>query len=364
MPARYGGFESAVEEVGKRLVQRGHSVVVYCRNEGQELDRYLGMKLVNLPAVRSKHFETLSHTGVSVAHLCLHRCDAAILFNAANAPFLPALRARGIPTALHVDGLEWRRAKWGGAGKRYYLWAERMGVRAARRLIADARGIQDYYRERHAVDSTFIPYGAPIINHVGCNRLVEANLVSGQFHLVVARMEPENNVDMIVNGFRDSGASLPLAVVGSAPHAEAYSAKVRRAAEGADVRFLGSVWDQDLLNQLYANSALYLHGHSVGGTNPSLLRAMGAAAPTAALDVDFNREVLGGEGKYFADPDAVAASVRWAEGRNGEATACGAALQRRAALCYDWDEVATGYELLVQDLIESNGRPARRAASR
>jgi glycosyltransferase involved in cell wall biosynthesis len=214
------------------------------------------------------------------------------------------------------------------------------------------------------VDSTFIPYGAPILEAAGSNRLVEADLVPGRFHLIVARMEPENNVDLIVRGYKASGASLPLVVVGSAPHAEEYSAAVRREAVGADVRFLGSIWDQDLLNQLYANSALYLHGHSVGGTNPSLLRAMGAAAPTAALDVDFNREVLGDEGCFFADPDAVAACVQWAEAQAEEAAACGTALQRRAARLYDWDEVAAGYEQLVQELIELDGRPARSAASR
>src|SRR3954452_2652979 len=163
VPARYGGFETAVEEVGQRLAARGHSVVVYCRNDGQTIDRHLGMELVNLPALRFKQTETLSHTALSIAHLAREPCDVAILFNAANAPLLPGLRLRGIPVAVHVDGLEWKRSKWSGAGRHYYQRAERGGDLSGDRLLTDAQAIRDYYRERHGADATFIAYGAPIV---------------------------------------------------------------------------------------------------------------------------------------------------------------------------------------------------------
>ena len=114
VPARYGGFETAAEEIGRRLVERGHEVVVYCRNPGQTRTQYLGMRLVNLPAVRHRAAETISHTMLSVGHaIAREHPDVAIVFNAANAPLLPALRAARIPVAVHVDGLEWKRAKWG-----------------------------------------------------------------------------------------------------------------------------------------------------------------------------------------------------------------------------------------------------------
>ena len=119
----------------------------------------------------------------------------------------------------------------------------------------------------------------------------------GRFHLVVARFEPENNVDLMVEGYRRSGSTLPLVVVGSAPHASLYRARVVSSA-GPNVRFLGAIWDQELLDQLYGNCASYLHGHSVGGTNPSLLRAMGAGAPIIAYDVVFNRETAEDAARY------------------------------------------------------------------
>ena len=150
VPARYGGFETAVEEIGRRLSDSGPRVVVYCRTvpgaEPPPPAEHLGMELVHLPAARRRSLETLSHTALSVRHLLAHRTDAAILFNAANSPLLPALRAARIPVATHVDGLEWKRAKWGVTGRRYYRAAEALAVRWSDALIADAQGIADYYR--------------------------------------------------------------------------------------------------------------------------------------------------------------------------------------------------------------------------
>lgn len=364
MPARYGGFETAVEEVGSRLADRGHSVVVYCRNEGQRISRHLGMDLVNLPALRLKHSETLTHTALSVAHAAVNPCDVAIVFNAGNAPLLPVLRARRIPTAVHLDGLEWKRAKWSGAGRHYYRWAERFAVRWGDRLIADAQAIRDYYLEQYGVDSTYIPYGAPIFDSGSADRLADIGVEPDAYHLVVARMEPENNVHMVVDGYARSGARLPLVVVGSAPHAAEYSAAARTAAGDSDVRFVGSVWDQTLLDQLYANARLYLHGHSVGGTNPSLLRAMGAAAPVAAFDVVFNHEVLGENGVYFAGASDVGRLIRAAEADPAAGDMRGVAGRRRAVATYCWDEVAEQYEDLCRELIATRAPSPRRTKPR
>lgn len=182
VPARYGGFETAVEEVGRRLVERGHEVVVYCRTTpGDQTPRpaeHLGMKLVHLPAARKRSLETLSHSALSVGHLLGHRADAAFVFNAANAPLLPLIRAARIPVATHVDGLEWQRAKWGGAGRRYYRAAEALAVRWSDALIADAVGIADYYRREFAAPSTLLTYGAPLIAP-GADRLAELGLEPG-----------------------------------------------------------------------------------------------------------------------------------------------------------------------------------------
>ena len=229
VPAHYGGFETAVEEVGRRLAARGHKVLVYSRNPDPSAPlppRHLGMRVVELPALKRRSLETLSHTALSVGHL-LRRVhpDVAIVFNAANAPFLPALRAARIPVATHVDGLEWRRGKWGPAGRRYYRAAEAAAVRLSDAIIADAQGIADYYAEEFGAPTALIAYGAPL-TRAGSERLGEMDLRPGGFHLLVARFEPENHVDVVVEGYVRSDAVLPLVVVGSAPYSDAYTERI------------------------------------------------------------------------------------------------------------------------------------------
>lgn len=364
VPAAYGGFETAIEEIGQRLVTAGHEVTVYCRGSQDKPATHLGMRLVHLPAARKKALETLSHTFLSVGHLLLsrRRYDVAFVFNAANAVFLPVLRLRRLPVAVHVDGLEWKRTKWGKWGRRYYRGAESLSVRWADALIADAQGIADYYTSEFGADTDLLVYGAPIQTEPRHDRISEMDLAPRAYHLAVARFEPENHVLEIVQGYRASSAVLPLVVVGSAPYADHYTAAVSAAAEGDPrIRLVGGVWDQTLLDQLYANALTYLHGHSVGGTNPSLLRAMGAGAPVVAYDATFNREVLDGAGWYFAAPRDVAAAVEAAEADPAGATTIGVGLRERAATHFDWDAVTSGYEALAERL--TTGSSTRKQAS-
>ncbi|GAB1824375.1 DUF1972 domain-containing protein [Herbidospora sp. RD11066] len=351
VPARYGGFETAVEEIGARLADAGHDVRVYCRGAVEKVPSYKGMTLVHLPAVKHKIMETLSHTGLSVGHVLFHRTDVALVFNAANAPLLPFLKLARIPVATHVDGLEWKRAKWNGAGQRYYLAVEKLSVRWSQQIIADAVAIQDYYRDKYHAESVMIPYGAPIQERCDDDLLKTEGYEPGAYHLVVARFEPENHVDVIVEGYTRSSAKLPLIVVGSAPYAEEYVRKINDLAAADDrVKLVGAVWNQDLLDALYAGCATYLHGHSVGGTNPSLLRAMGAGASTIAYDVVFNREVLGESGAFFSGPDDLARVIEQAEADLPAARHRGHLSRERARTSYTWDDVAARYERLCLDL--------------
>lgn len=364
VPAAYGGFETAIEEIGQRLVTAGHEVTVYCRGSEDKPPTHLGMRLVHLPAARKKALETLSHTFLSVGHLLLsrRRYDVAFVFNAANAVFLPVLRLRRLPVAVHVDGLEWKRTKWGKWGRRYYRGAESLSVRWADALIADAQGIADYYTSEFGAETDLLVYGAPIQTEPSHDRISEMDLAPRAYHLAVARFEPENHVLEIVQGYRASAAVLPLVVVGSAPYADDYTAAISAAAEGDPrIRLVGGVWDQTLLDQLYAHALTYLHGHSVGGTNPSLLRAMGAGAPVVAYDATFNREVLDGAGWYFTTPGDVAAAVEAAEADPAGATAIGAGLRQRASTHFDWDAVTSGYEALAKRL--TTGSSTRKHAS-
>lgn len=368
VPAAYGGFETAIEEVGRRLADRGHDVVVYTRGSERREKEYLGMRVVHLPAVPVKQVETLSHTGLSALHLVFRRRpDATFVFNAANSPFLPLLRLRRAPVALHMDGLEWRRSKWGPRGKAYYRWAEQFGVRTADALIADAPGIADYYRHQFDVPTELIRYGAPILDEPPARGVAEMDLTPGGYHLVVARFEPENHVLEIVQGYRASDAKLPLVVVGSAPYSSDYTQRIQEAAAGdARIRLVGGVYDQELLDALYFHALTYGHGHSVGGTNPSLLRAMGAGTAVIAFDVPFNREVLDQSEWFFAAPDGVARAFEAAESDPDRTQALGDRAQARARDMFRWEDVADAYEDLARRIArgQSVHRVARKARRR
>lgn len=383
VPARYGGFETAVEEVGRRLVSSGHEVTVYCRTSrtDERMRTHLGMRLVHLPALRHRSLETLSHTTLSALHHLLRgTADAAIVFNAANAMLLPLIGLRRTPIATHVDGLEWRRGKWGALGQRYYRVAETLSVRWSDALIADAVGISDYYAEEFGAQTYQIAYGAPILPSAGADLLAQVGVEPRGYHLVVARFEPENHLELALEGIRHSPARLPLLVVGSTPYRTAYVKHLEElAASDSRIHLLGSVWDQRLLDQLYANAATYVHGHSVGGTNPSLLRAMGAGSAVAAYDVIFNREVLSDTGRFFTTADELSDILVAAESAPDAMARLGHEAQVRAATTYDWDLVAKQYEGLCADLAAglrnrpkpsgrrsptSNWRQARRDATR
>jgi hypothetical protein len=224
-------------------------------------------------------------------------------------------------------------------------------VRNADALIADARGIADYFASTYGAPTRLISYGAPLQLKPASDRLGELGLTWKGFHLVVARFEPENHVDVIVAGYVRSSAELPLVVVGSAPYAAEYTKLVQsHVGDDPRVRLLGSLYDQDLLDQLYAGALCYLHGHSVGGTNPSLLRAMGAATAVLAWDVSFNREVAGERGAYFQDDSALAPLIEAAEFAPADAERDGVAMREIVRANYRWDDVAAAYEVLAADL--------------
>lgn len=354
VPAQYGGFETAVEEIGSRLAERGHHVTVYCRNPNQTITDYRGMHLVNLPAVKHRMTETLSHTSFSTAHAIVKdRPDVVLMLNAGNAPLLKPLALARIPSAIHLDGLESRRAKWRGIGARYYRWAERAAVKWGDIVIADAQGIADHVKHQYGRECVVIPYGAAVINP-GSDRLTELNVTPGDYNLIIARLEPENHVLDAVHAYRQSTESRPLLIVGGAPYAQWYIDRVHSAASGDPrIRLLGSIYDSDLLDQLYGGARLYIHGHSVGGTNPSLLRAMGAGAPVMAFDVEFNREVTANQAFFWADAAALTELLN--EIHTGafdeRLNELGKLGQARIASNYQWDAVTDAYEVVIRDLV-------------
>lgn len=364
IPARYGGFSTLVEEVSLRLVaEHGMDVTVYCRrNYYRERPReYRGIRLLYLPTVRSKHLESVLHSGVSILHSLTQRFDAVLVLDPGNAPLLVPLWLVRKPTAIHTDGLGWQRRKWGALASAYYRLCESLSCRLGTELVTDARAMQDYYETSYGAQSVFIPYGSRVGSDPDDGCLERYGLRSKDYFLVVTRIEPDNNTDVIVREYRAAAPERPLAIVGGARYPGPYSRALEAQAD-EKVRFLGPIYDSGHLNGLYAHSLAYLHGHQVGGTNPALLRAMHAGTACVAYDVVFNREVTGADGLFFdRTEDSLAQLLRDLERDPAAAAARGERLRARAGNLYRWDAVAGAYADLLRALAarRSPGQPYR-----
>jgi glycosyltransferase involved in cell wall biosynthesis len=356
IPARYSGFSTLVEEVATRLVaEHGMDVTVYCRTQyfDEHPPEYRGVKLVYLRAPGGKSFESLLHSARAIVHAALRPFDAVLVVDPGNGPLtLPLVLARK-PFAIHTDGKGWQRTKWSALQRRYYKWSEWWSARLATRLVADSPAMQTYYRDEYGSSSSYIPYGSVVGGPPSDRALAEFGLQPGGYHLVVARLEPENNVDFVIREYKASRARLPLVYVGAARYESEHSRSVMGQADER-VRCLGAIYDAELLNGLYRHCRTYLHGHEVGGTNPSLLRAMGAGAACVPIDVVYHREVLGGEGRYFTkESGRLGALIEELEQDGSEVRRLGKLARARADALYRWDAVAAAYAEVFNGLSEA-----------
>ena len=362
IPARYGGYETLMEELSVRLLARGFRVTVYCRSHSTppRLRDYRGVELVVLPTLRTKHLDTPVHTLLACLHAGARGFDAALLVNSANALFLPLLAAGGIPTALHVDGIERRRRKWGPLGRAVYALSERLACILPDALITDAEVIRRHYLELYGADSTAIAYGvdpgtAPREAGAGpgaaaAGVLSRLGLAERRYFLYVSRFEPENNPHQVAAAYRAVGGDLPLVMVGGAPYAGAFIAGFTR---GADPRILfpGPIYGEEY-RELLANAFAYIHATEVGGTHPALVEAMGYGNCVVVNDTPENREVAGPAALYFraADPATLVARLEQVRRRPRRAWLAGRVAARRASRRYSWERVADQYAELLRAL--------------
>jgi glycosyltransferase involved in cell wall biosynthesis len=353
VPANYGGFETCVEELGKRLAERGHEVTVYCRDSyyDQKLTTYLGMRLKYLPNLKRKSLDTLSHTFLSILDAVRQPYDVLMVFNAANSPTLFLPRILGKKIAINTDGLEWKRGKWGMVARNYYKMSEWLSTKLAHRIVADSTGIQDYYRERYGVDSTYIAYGAYISQSSKPELLNTLGLSAGEYFLQITRFEPENNPLLTIDAYNRIRTDKKLVIVGGVPYESEYSRQIKAQA-GSNILLPGPIYDKALLNELWCNCYAYVHGNEVGGTNPALLQTMASGCFTMAIDVPFSHDVLRDGGVYFAkDADDLASKMCWSLEHSAELPGFKQRALARIRSHYCWEKVTDGYEQLFQELI-------------
>lgn len=355
IPARYSGFSTLVEEISTRLVaEHGFDVTVYARRPYYDTHppEHRGVRIVWLPSPGGKSLESILHSNLSIAHAAfLRRYDLVFVVDPGNGPFCLPLKLVRTPVLYHTDGLGWKRTKWSPMQRRYYKWAERVTAALADWMVTDSDAMVDYYRREYGAENSFIPYGSIVGGAPVDSAPAELGLEPGGYHLVCARLEPENNTDLIVDEFLRSKARLPLVVVGGVPYKSAY-ADALKAKACSRLIFVGSVFDSGRFNGLMRHCRVYLHGHEVGGTNPSLLRAMGAGAFCLPLDAPFNLEVVGeGEPSFSRTPGHLATRLEYFESADADREAACRRTLARSREHYRWDAVGAAYADMFRAMI-------------
>ena len=349
IPAQYGGFETFADEVSTRLAARGLSVAVFCEDDDPDAPRpetYRGVDLVYVPVPQLGPLSTIVHD-----LRCLWRARSAydvvymLGYGAALFCWLP--RLFGTEVWINMDGIEWRRTKYGRLGRLWLRMMEAAAVRTPTRIVADADAVEASLRGRHRrlPPCSVIPYGAPRRDEHPAEASVRAlGLTPGRYHLVVCRFEPENHVREIIEGYTVSRSQRPLVVLGTARSETPYVSDLRRlAAADERVLLLPPIYDAERLTALRYHACTYLHGHSVGGTNPSLVEALGCGNAVIAHDNAFNREVAGPGALYFESADDVPNLVERLEADEQLRAQLGRDARQQQRQRYTWDAVVAAY---------------------
>lgn len=354
VPASYSGFETCAEELGARLGARGHAVTVYCRvpHISYPGSTYRGMRLVKLPTIPSKHLDTIGHTFLSSLHALGGRHDIALYFNVGNGPlaWIPRLVRQRV--VLNVDGLDWKRKKWGRFARWYIRSSERWAAHAPHRMVTDSRRVEQYYREQYGVASTYIAYGATPVDVPPGPYLSRYGLTPGRYVLFVGRLVPENCAHHLVEAFQGLSTDMRCVIVGDAPYSAGYI-RALRATTDPRVVFTGYLFGEGY-RELLCNAFCFVETSEVGGTHPALLEAMAAASCVVVNDTPENLETVDDAGfsyhgemgaaglrtvleRLLKDPPLVTQQAR----RGLE----------RVGAHYSWDGVTDAYERLFRELL-------------
>lgn len=355
IPARYSGFETFYEQLATRLAERGHAVTVYNRSHfiRDVKGSYNGVNLVSLPAVRTKHLETISHTFLSSVHSVFQRYDIVYYCIVGNSPLTWIPKLSGAKTLINVDGEDWAREKWSGFAKWYQKASERIATVTGNVIIADAVGIQERYRRLYDTDAVFVPYGANVQRHEGVEALEKWGLRPGEYVLYVGRLVPENAIDLLIEAHKRAATNKKLVIVGDAPYSDSYKKHLRALADESVV-FTGYAFGADYA-QLSSHAYLYVHPSSVDGTRPALLDQMGFGNCILVRNSQVNTEVIGDFGLYFEGDRALESlSDQIAKLISDSATVrkMKEKVHRRITDYYNWDWVTDFYEDTFRKMLE------------
>ena len=354
IPNRYGGFEECAQQLGSRLVAKGHEVIVYNshRHPYQEKS-FEGIAIVHKydPEHRIGTFGQFVYDLNCILDARWREFDILLMMGYTSSSiwqrFLPAK-----PLIItNMDGLEWKRSKYSGRVQQFLKRAESWASKGSNLLIADSPVIEDYLNQKYRNDVVYIPYGALIPIDLNPTVLETYSVEPGEYNLIIARLEPENNLEVMLKGIMNSNTKKITLVIGN--HYTSYGEYLKKSFTDSRIRFLKSNFDKSTLDHLRFFSNLYLHGHSVGGTNPSLLEAMACSSMILAHDNPFNRAVLGDDANYFQDEDDVSNAAEIVQRDDLQRKRIKNNLDKVKER-YNWNVITDQYELMMTQALISH----------
>lgn len=356
-PCVYSGYETFVKELSERLTKKGYEITVYChRNLFKTYPKVVnGINLVYMPTIEKKTLSQFIHSFQAIIHACLGKSDIIFVLNSANGPFGVLTKLFHKRSAINVDGLEWLRPKWKGLGQKYFYWASKLATRFYNVIITDSFEMQKIYRREFNCSSTVIAYGANIEKMRNPDLIKKWNLNESQYYLIVGRLIPDNNADVIIREFIKTDSQRKLVIVGDVPYRDSYAQRIR-AVHDRRLIFTGYIHDQDELRELYSHCFAYFHGHEYGGTNPSLLEALAHGCAVCSLDTIFNREVLknGEYGLFFSKTSNNLKNVIQKIEHHPELLdELRKKSQQRVIKNYSWEKITGQYEKLFEEMIRN-----------
>lgn len=351
LPAAHGGFETFAEKLALHLLARGWRVIVYCQEPGSGpivRDRWQRVERVRIPSGADTSLATLRFDWQCITDARRHRDDICLTLGYNSAIFCLRLKLAGVVNLINMDGIEWRRAKWGPLARAWFWLNDWAGCLIGDHLIADHPAIEAHLRTRTAARRiTTIPYGAEPIAAAPTAPLEALGLKPQRYLTLVARPEPENSILEAVRGFSCRVRGVELVVLGDYRESRQYHRAIVRAASD-EVRFLGAVYDPATLAALRSHCIAYVHGHQVGGTNPSLVEALGAGNAVIAHDNRFNRWVAEDGALYFRDGFDFDRVVSRLLADAGEQALMRERSRARFAAAFRWDVALDAYEQLLR----------------
>jgi len=348
IPNHYGGFEHISEYVSAGLVKRGHSVTVYnSHNHPYTRDTWNG---VNIKHCFDPEF-MIGTAGQFVYDLnCLvdarrQKFDVVLLMGYTSSSVWGRLYPQSSAIITNMDGLEWKRSKYSKPVQQFLKYAEKLAVKYSHFYISDSRVIKEYLEDKYHINSQYIPYGADVYSEYEREQLTNGEAQKEDYFLLMARMEPENNIEAILEGFNNSNSSKLFKVLGDTGNR--FGKFIRHRFKNDErIQFKGAIFDNAKVRALQNNSYLYFHGHSVGGTNPSLLEAMASEALIAAHNNPFNKSVLNTDAYYFSDSEEVRYLVETVR-RAGNERVMIQNNRDKIAFQFSWEKIVDEYESFI-----------------